>query len=308
MIRRRTFTAGLAAALAAPSIARGAANAALKFIPQSDLTILDPIATTVYTARNHGYMVFDTLFGMDSQYQMQPQMVDGVSVEDDGKRWKLTLRDGLLWHDGEKVLARDCVASLRRWAVRDGIGSLLMARTDELAAIDDKTIQFRLNKPFRQLPYALGHISTPMCAMMPERFAKMDPFKAVPEMVGSGPFRFKADEWISGSLAVYTKFDRYRPRQEISTGWTDGGKVWSVLATTRPFPAALAVDPRDPRMLYIGSGNGVEQSRDGGATWRLFNRGLYARGLNQLLFDPGDPSRLYAGTAAAGVFVFDLTP
>ena len=224
MIRRRTFTAGIAAVLAAPSIARGAAKAPLKFIPQSDLTILDPIVTTVYTARNHGYMVFDTLFGMDSAYQIQPQMLDGYVVEDDGKRWKLRLRDGLLWHDGEKVTARDCVASIRRWAPRDGIGALLMARTDELSATDDRTIQFRLKKPFHILPYALGKISTPMCAMMPEHLANTDAFKAVSEMVGSGPFRFKADEWVSGSLAVYTKFDRYQPRQEISTGWTAGGK------------------------------------------------------------------------------------
>ena len=100
-----------------------------------------------------------------------------------------------------------------------------MARTDELAAVDDRTIQFRLKRPFRMLPYALGKISTPMCAMMPERLANTDPFKPVAEMVGSGPFRFKADEWVSGSLAVYTKFDRYQPRQEISTGWTAGGKV-----------------------------------------------------------------------------------
>ena len=170
-------------------------------------------------------MVFDTLFGMDSAYQMQPQMLEGFSVEDDGKRWKLTLRDGLLWHDGEKVLARDCVASIRRWAARDGIGALLMARTDELSALDDRTIQFRLKKPFALLPYALGKISTPMCAMMPERLAKTDPFKPVAEMVGSGPFRFKADEWVSGARAVYTKFDRYHPRQEVSTGWTAGGKV-----------------------------------------------------------------------------------
>jgi peptide/nickel transport system substrate-binding protein len=225
MIRRRAFMAGATAILAAPSITHGAVNAALKFIPQSDLTILDPIVTTVYTARNHGMMVFDTLFGMDSEYQMRPQMLDGFTVEDDGRRWKLTLRDGLLWHDGEKVLARDCVASIRRWAVRDGIGSLLMARTDELTAIDDKTIQFRLNRPFRILPYALGKISTPICAMMPERLAGTDPFKAVSEMVGSGPFRFKSDEWVSGSLAVYTKFDRYLPRAEKTTGWTAGGKV-----------------------------------------------------------------------------------
>jgi peptide/nickel transport system substrate-binding protein len=225
MIRRRTFTAGLAAALATPAISRGASAAPLKFIPQSDLTILDPVVTTVYTARNHGYMVFDTLFGMDSAYQMQPQMLQGFSVEDDGKRWKLVLRDGLLWHDGEKVLARDCVASIRRWAPRDGVGALLLARTDEMSAIDDKTIQIRLKRPFRLLPYALGHISTPMCAMMPERLANTDSFKPVTEMVGSGPFRFKADEWMSGERAVYTKFERYLPRQDVSTGWTAGGKV-----------------------------------------------------------------------------------
>lgn len=230
--------------LAAPSISRGAANAPLKFIPQSDLTILDPIVTTVYTARNHGYMVFDTLFGMDSAYQMQPQMLQGFSVENDGRRWKLKLREGLLWHDGEKVLARDCVASIRRWAPRDGIGALLMARTDELAAIDDRTIQFRLKKPFRMLPYALGKISTPMCAMMPERLANTDPFKPVAEMVGSGPFRFKADEWVSGSLAVYTKFDIIsRGRRSAPAGLPAArsciSNVWNGTSapTTAPRPA-----------------------------------------------------------------------
>jgi peptide/nickel transport system substrate-binding protein len=225
MIRRRTLTAGVAASLLAPSISRGAAAAPLKFIPQSDLTILDPVVTTVYTARNHGFMVFDTLFGMNSQYRMEPQMLDGVSVEADGKVWKLTLREGLLWHDGEKVLARDCVASIRRWAARDGIGALLMARTDELSATDDRTIRFRLKKPFQMLPYALGKISTPMCAMMPERLANSDPFKPITEMLGSGPFRFKADEYLSGARAVYTRFDRYNPRPQVSTGWTAGGKI-----------------------------------------------------------------------------------
>ena len=211
--------------LAAPSISR-AANAPLKFIPQSDLTILDPIVTTVYTARNHGMMVFDTLFGMDSRYQIQPQMLDGFTVEDDGKRWKLTLRDGLLWHDGEKVLARDCVASIRRWAVRDGIGSLLMARTDELAAIDDRTIQFRLKKPFRILPYALGKISTPMCAMMPERLANT-------RSVQGGQARWSAaarsaSRPMSGcparSPSIRSSIATCRAT-DSSTGWTAGGKV-----------------------------------------------------------------------------------
>jgi peptide/nickel transport system substrate-binding protein len=102
---------------------------------------------------------------------------------------------------------------------------LLKARTDEMTVIDDRTIQIRLKRPFSLLPYALGKISTPMCAMMPERLAKTDPYKAVSEMVGSGPFRFKADEWISGARAVYTKFERYHPRQDANKGWTSGGKI-----------------------------------------------------------------------------------
>src|ERR1700683_2150673 len=151
MIRRRTFTAGAAAVLAAPAIGRGSAVAPVKFVPQSDLTILDPIINTVYTVRNHGYMVFDTLFGMDNDTHIQPQMLEGFSVEDDGKLWKLKLREGLRWHDGEKVLARDCVASIARWSVRDGVGSLLKARTNEMSAIDDRTLQIRLTRPFALL-------------------------------------------------------------------------------------------------------------------------------------------------------------
>jgi peptide/nickel transport system substrate-binding protein len=113
-MRRRTFLTASAVALAAPSIGRTQGTRMLRFIPQSDLTVLDPIWTTAYVTRNHAFMVFDTLYGQDSTYKVSPQMVAGHVVENDGKLWKLTLRDGLKWHDGEKVLARDCVASIQR--------------------------------------------------------------------------------------------------------------------------------------------------------------------------------------------------
>ncbi|MDR3532864.1 MAG: ABC transporter substrate-binding protein [Rhodopila sp.] len=224
---RRQFLGASTAAMALPSLARAASGRVLKFIPQSDLTVIDPVWTTAYNTRNHGYMVFDTLFGMDAQYRIQPQMVGAVRIEDDGKRWEVVLRDGLVFHDGEKVLARDCVASIRRWAARDALGGVLMKTTDELSAPDDRTIRFRLKKPFPRLPYALGKTSTPMCAMMPERLASFDPFKQLGELVGSGPFRFKADERVSGSRAVYERFDRYVPRPDGTPGWTAGPKVVS---------------------------------------------------------------------------------
>jgi peptide/nickel transport system substrate-binding protein len=113
-MRRRTFLQAAGAALALPAVARGQNARVLKFIPQADLAVLDPIWTTAYVTRNHAFMVFDTLYGQDGHYDVSPQMVAGHVVENDGRLWRLALRDGLKWHDGEKVLARDCSASIRR--------------------------------------------------------------------------------------------------------------------------------------------------------------------------------------------------
>jgi peptide/nickel transport system substrate-binding protein len=224
-MKRRGFLASTATALALPAVVRAQTQSTLKFIPQIDLAFLDPHWTTAYISRNHGYMVFDTLFGQDGDFKYSPQMLEGFTVENDGKLWNLTLRDGLLWHDGEKVLARDCAASIQRWSKRDAIGGALMAATDELSAPDDRTIRFRLKKPFALLPAALGKSPSPMCAMMPERLANTDPFKQISEIVGSGPFRYVMNERVPGSTNVYERFDKYKPRDGGTPDWTAGPKV-----------------------------------------------------------------------------------
>jgi peptide/nickel transport system substrate-binding protein len=227
-MRRRTFLAASAASLALPSVVRAQGKSVLKFIPQSDLAVVDPIWTTAYVTRNHGYMVFDTLYGQTGKqdgYKITPQMVAGHTVEDDGKTWKLTLRDGLMFHNGDKVLARDCAASIKRWGARDAFGQALMQRTDEVSAPDDKTIVVRLKQPFALLPLALGHAAANMCAMMPQHVAETDPFKAITETIGSGPFRFKADERVQGSLFVYERFDGYKPREGGEPSFTAGPKI-----------------------------------------------------------------------------------
>ncbi|TCH98230.1 ABC transporter substrate-binding protein [Roseococcus sp. SYP-B2431] len=255
-MQRRSLLAATGAALtsplAAPSAARAQSATTLKFTPQQDLVTLDPVTTTAYISRNHGYMVFDTLYGMDSKFQAVPQMVDGHTVENDGRLWNLTLRDGLLWHNGEKVTARDCVASIRRWAKRDPFGEALMAVTEELSAPDDRTIRFRLKRPFPLLPLALGKASVPVCAMMPEHLANTDPFRQVPEIIGSGPFRFKADERIPGARVVYTKFEGYVPRRDGPREWTAGPKVvnfdrveWTVMPDSATATNALLAGEAD---------------------------------------------------------------
>lgn len=228
-MRRRPFLTGAASALAAPMISRAwAAASVLKFIPATDLTILDPIWTTDYRTRNHAFAVFDTLYGQTGPsqgFKATPQMLAGHTIDDDGLTWRLTLRDSLMFHDGQKVLARDCVASIRRWSVRDAFGQALMQRTDELRAVDDRVIMFRLKERFPLLPDALGKSASNMCAIMPERLALTDPYRQVPEVMGSGPFRFKADERVQGALVVYERFGDYRPREDSTPDWTSGQKV-----------------------------------------------------------------------------------
>ncbi len=227
MDRRQIIAGGAAAAAAwsAPRIARAASSKVLRFIPQADLAVLDPVWTTAYITRNHGMLIFDTLFGQDGSYNPQPQMVQGFTTSADGKTWTLTLREGLRFHDNTPVLAKDCVASVSRWGKRDAFGQALMAATDELSAPDDKTMVFRLKRPFPLLPDALGKVGVSMCPIMPERLAKTDPFKQVTEMVGSGPFRFVANERVPGAKVVYERFAGYVPRSEGTTALTAGPKV-----------------------------------------------------------------------------------
>jgi peptide/nickel transport system substrate-binding protein len=224
-MKRRDFLAGTAATLAAPRIGRAEGASTLKFIPQADLVVLDPIWTTATVTRNHGFLVFDTLYGHDGAFRPQPQMAAGAVTADDGKTCKITLRDGLAFHDGTPVLARDCVASIKRWGRRDGFGQALLASTEDLSAPDDKTIVFRLKAPFPLLLDALGKSTAAPCFIMPERLAKTDAFTQVTEVVGSGPYRFKADEHMAGNLAVYEKNAAYKPRPDGKPEWISGPKI-----------------------------------------------------------------------------------
>jgi peptide/nickel transport system substrate-binding protein len=213
------------AALAAPRIGRAERANKLVFVPALDLSVLDPVVTPARPTRNHAYLVFDTLYGIDTSWAAQPQMVEGHQVEEDGLTWILTLRDGLRFHDKEPVLARDVVASIRRFAARISFAGALMAATEELSAPDDRTVRFRLKRPFPHLPEALAGPGGNVPAIMPERLAATSPFTPVAEIVGSGPYRFLPDEHISGARAAYERFPLYQPRTDGPLGFTSGPKI-----------------------------------------------------------------------------------
>ncbi len=223
---------GIGAGAAAISLglgvrARAADPKTLRFIAQSDLRVLDPIWTTAYITRNHGYMVFDTLFALDDKFQPHPQMVSDYHVSDGKLLYSFTLRNGLKFHDGQPVRGIDCTTSLQRWMARDSFGQTLAAAVAEMKGGDDKSFSIRLNEPFPMLIPAIGKVSSLVPFIMPERLAKTDPFTQVTEMVGSGPFKFVEEEFQPGNRVVYLKNTDYVPRSEPPS-WASGGKVVKV--------------------------------------------------------------------------------
>jgi peptide/nickel transport system substrate-binding protein len=245
-MRRRDFImAAGAAALPMPAIAQSTKPRVLRFVPQANLTVLDPIMTTAGVTLDHGYAVFDTLFATGADFRPVPQMAEGHQVSDDRLTWTIRLRDGLRFHDGEPVRAVDCAASLSRWSKRDTFGQTLGAAVDSWGAADDRTLRIVLKRPFSRLLEALAFVGPIPAFIMPERLAKTDPYKAVVEMVGSGPYRFLKDEFVPGSRTAYARFDGYVPRSE-APALNSGAKIanferieWQIIPDSATAAAAL---------------------------------------------------------------------
>lgn len=249
-MHRRTFLAAGAASLAAPALGQGTARV-LRVIPAASLSTLDPIWTTAPQTKNHGYLVYDQIASVDADYVPRPQMAESWAIEDNGLSWTFTLRPSLRFHDGEPVRAADCVASIKRWWVRDGFGQALAAVSDELASLDDRRFRFRLKRPFPLVAAALGKSNSSQCFIMPERVAKTDPGRQIKEATGSGPFRFLPDQWLVGARAAYARHEGYVPRDEPPSGIA-GGRApkidrieWTVMPDGATASAALRAGEQD---------------------------------------------------------------
>jgi peptide/nickel transport system substrate-binding protein len=214
---------GSLVAMEAPALAQ----TTLRAVMHSDLKILDPIWTTAYIVRNHGYMIYDTLLAQDEKGEIKPQMVEKYEAAADGKSYTFTLRDGLEWHDGKPVTSEDCIASIKRWAVKDSLGQKMMTFVDSIDAVDTKTFTIKLKEPTGLVLLGLSKPSSNVPFMMPKRVAETDPNKQIEDFTGSGPFVFVKDEWKPGDKTVYVKFDKYKPRAEPASGLA-GGKLVKV--------------------------------------------------------------------------------
>ena len=245
MRRRMLLKSAAATLLTAPAIAQPAKTATLRFVPQANLTLLDPVFTTATVTSNHGYYVFDTLYSVGPDGLPHPQMAEGHTVSSDKLTWRIRLRDSLYFHDNTPVRATDCIASIQRWCARDPFGQVLAASVESYTTPDDRTIDIKLTRPFPLLDTALGKADSSVPFIMPERLAKTPADKPVTEMVGSGPYKFIASEYVSGSRVVYEKFDKYVSRAQPPI-WATGAKrayfpriVWQIIPDAATAGAAL---------------------------------------------------------------------
>ena len=227
-ISRIAAAAAVAATLAAGSgaaIAQGDPKV-LRIVPHSNLAILDPIWTTAYMSRNHGYMIYDTLFGTDEKSQIKPQMVESWTESPDHRLWSFKLRPGLAFHDGKPVTGEDVIASLQRWGKRDAMGTALMTFVDRMDSPSPDTFRIFLREACGFVLEALGKPSSNVPFIMPKRIAETDAFKQIEEHIGSGPYMFMKDQFKPGDKAVYVKNPKYVPRKEAPSGSTGGKHVY----------------------------------------------------------------------------------
>ncbi len=223
--RRALWTAASLTLAVALSAAPARAQKTVTAVLESEVVTLDPHFTTAYITRTFDYLVFDTLFSADSQYKIHPQMVQGYTVSDDKLTWTFTLRDGLKWHDGGPVTPADCIASLKRWEPRDGMGRLLLAATDTMTVTGEKSFSIHLKEPFPLMLDALGKPSSIVPFMIPARLAQTPGDQKITEMDGSGPFIFRADLWRPGDSMVLDHNPNYVPRDEPADFLAGGKKV-----------------------------------------------------------------------------------
>lgn len=217
----------------------------LKVVAHADLKILDPTFTTAYISRNFGYMVYDTLFAQDANGKPQPQMVEKFSTSKDGKQWSFTLRPGLKFSDGTPVTAADAVASMERWGARDSLGRAMGNAGAQWKAVDDRTFTLSLNEPFGMVLDALAKPSGFPPVILPERLAKLPATAPMTEVLGSGPYIFKRDEWVPGNKAVFVRNPNYVARSEPPSGLSGSKKShfdrveWLYLPDSNSAVAAL---------------------------------------------------------------------
>lgn len=160
--------------------------------------------------------VYEPLFTLDRDFGVVPMLAESHEVSEDGLLNTIKLRQGVPFHNGEEMKAADVIASVQRWGTLHGLGIDLLATTEEIAAVDDYTVEFRMKQPFGAFLPALAHNVQGM-AVYPKSVIDGEVNGQVTEFIGTGPYRFaerQADRFIR-----LERFEDYAALEGESNGY-----------------------------------------------------------------------------------------
>jgi peptide/nickel transport system substrate-binding protein len=182
---------------------------------------LDTHTTTATIAFQIAWHVVETLYTYDRQYAPIPHLAEGHAVSDGGRRYTITLRKGVTFHNGKELTAADAAASLTRWGRLHTTGKTIFKTIEAVEARDSHTLVIHLKEPSGSLLYALG---SPYVGIYPKTVVDAAGDQPIKEPIGTGPFRFvehRPDRHIK-----VARFKEYAARPEPTDGHGGRRTAW----------------------------------------------------------------------------------
>lgn len=195
-----------ASSTGAADLAAGRRGGSLKVALTGDPPNLDLHQTTdsiVLLVVSHMY---ETLFTWDADYRAVPLLAETHEVSHDALLHRVTLRQGVTFHNGEEMRASDVVASIKRWGAISGLGEGLLDVTEEIIEVDTHTIEFKLSAPFGTFAMALSR-QLQGCAIYPKSVLYGSSDTALSVFVGTGPYRLT--EWLPDQHILMERYPDY---------------------------------------------------------------------------------------------------
>jgi peptide/nickel transport system substrate-binding protein len=152
---------------------------------------IDPALTTGAAAGEVAQNILDTLITMDADQKFYPALASKWTIEDSGKKFTFTLRDGVKTHDGGTITADAVKRSFERILdpkLKAGAVTSLIGPLDTITTPDTKTVVFTFKQSYYAFMlqiwrYFFGILS-------PKYLDSLKPGDSAVAPVGSGPFKF----------------------------------------------------------------------------------------------------------------------
>lgn len=170
---------------------------------------LDPPMTVSNAALDIAIHFYETLYTMDENYTPQPMLAESYEANEDNTEYTFTLRDGVLFHNGEEMTAEDVVASMNYWLERSEKAQNLDGGSFE--KVDDSTVKVTFNSPANDFLTLISSRST-FPAIRPASVIEGADDTGVQEHIGTGPYQFV--EWQHDQFVRLEAFEDYQPREE----------------------------------------------------------------------------------------------